>query len=105
MPLINVPTMLGSVSNAASRSNPLSLKLKVLNQSAAQIAGTENHGAVSSRHPQDLSNFVAKIGDRITVTLLAKFAKTAEILANLRCGNTHVITQCRGRDTNVAFFI
>ena len=74
------------------------LEAEVLHQRAADVADADQDGRVVAVHTQDLGDLAAQCHDVVAVTLLAEFTKTAEILTDLRGGQTHLTAQLAGRD-------
>ena len=75
------------------------LEAEVLHQRAADVADADQNGRVVAVHAQDLGDLATQCHDVVAITLLAELTKTAEILTDLRGGQTHLTAQLAGRDT------
>jgi hypothetical protein len=68
-------------------------KAEIIHQGTADVADTDENGGVASVHTENGGNLRTERGDIISVTLLAEFAEAAEILTNLRRGQSKLMTQ------------
>ena len=75
-------------------------EIKVLNQSLPQITGADDDQFVIMVYAQDRTDFGTEDFHIIAVALLAEFAETAQILADLRSGNAHFASQRTGGNTD-----
>ena len=68
-------------------------EIKVLQQRMAQMARADDDQLVIVVNAQDMANLGAKLGHVVAVALLAEFTEAAEVLADLRCRDVHLIAQ------------
>ena len=68
----------------------------------AQVANTDHNEVVVIVHAQDMADLSAQLLHVVAVALLAEFAEAAEILADLRGGDVHLLSQGVGRDAHDA---
>ena len=80
-------------------------KIKVLQQRVAQVAGADDDQLVVVVDAQNMADLRAKLCHIITVALLSELAKAAEILADLRGGDVHLIAQRVGGDADNALVV
>ena len=65
-----------------------------------QIAHADHHQMVVVVHPKDTADLGMKLLHIVAVALLAKLAEAAQILAYLRSGYVHLLTQRVGGDAH-----
>ena len=93
MPRISVPTSGGDA-------EAYLIKIKVLQQRVAQVAGTDDDDLVAAVDAQNVADLGAQLRHVVTVALLAEFAEAAEILADLGGGDVQLCAQRVGGDAD-----
>ena len=76
------------------------IKIKVLQQRVAQVAGADDDDLVAAVDAQNVADLGAQLRHVVTVALLAEFAEAAEILADLGGGDVHLCAQRVGGDAD-----
>lgn len=79
---------------------PYLIKIKVLQQRVAQVAGADDDDLVAAVDAQNVADLGAQLRHVVTVALLTEFAEAAEILADLGGGDVHLCAQRVGGDAD-----
>ena len=72
------------------------LEREVAQKCLTEVADADENGAVAPVHTEDGCDLRAECGDFIAVALLAEFAEAAEVLTDLRGGETKLAAQLAG---------
>ena len=71
-------------------------EVEVLHQRMTEMARADNDETPQLVHAEDMADFRTQFHDVIPIALLAEFAETAQILTDLRGGNTHAFAERAG---------
>ena len=88
----------------ADQRHAAGLKVEVVEQCMTQITTADNDDGILDGETENVGDFLAQRFDIITVSLLTKFAKAAEILTHLRGGQSQPLCQ-NGRGNADTFFM
>lgn len=83
----------GETSNAVSSRKPVCMKSKLRQQRVAQVAGADDDEAVLLVHAENVTDLGAQLQNVVAVALLAELAEAAEVLTDLRGGETELAAQ------------
>ena len=75
-------------------------KIKVLHQCVCQMPGADDDQAALRVDTENAPDLGTQLDDIIAVALLTEFAEAAEVLADLRSGDAHAVSERAGRNAD-----